>query len=313
MKEQLKTCILNIHSASNGRRTTSVVHEAPQIFPLKRKLQATSHLSWFCWILRFAELRGSKQASHAKAIFNRNKMQQISLKKLTRNSREAMLQVLKKWSWHVFFLRELDRGWLIIIIYIYIMVLVYVENNVSTYHYAYKFSLVGFFQIFWLLQHAWGRGCLNLAWEPFAPRELWFAPLPNRRVAGRWLRSVLVVDTWLEFSEVLHIFLVSFKHCKFRTIKKKMQTNMQHPHHSPFFWWGKSLKTLFFKPNTPLLLTIHGWELLRENFVFFLGQIRGVKGVKGLPELLRPRLGGRAAEASHRAPGWMGGGENEIF
>lgn len=193
------------------------------------------------------------------------------------------------------------------------MVLVYVENNVSTYHYAYKFSLVGFFHIFWLLQHAWGRGCLNLAWESFAPRELWFAPLPNRRVAGRWLRSVLVVDTWLEFSEVLHIFLVFFKHCKFRTIKKKMQTNMQHPHHSPFFWWGKSLKTLFFKPNTPLLLTIHGWELLRENFVFFLGQIRGVKGVKGLPELLRPRLGGRAAEASHRAPGWMGGGENEIF
>ena len=32
---------------------------------------------------------------------------------------------------------------------------------------------------------------------------------------------------------------------------------------------------------------------------------RGVKGVKGLPELLRPRLGGRAAEASPRAP-WTG-------
>lgn len=123
-------------------------------FPLKRKLQATNHLSWFCWILRFAELRGSKQASHAKAIFNRRKCNKF----LWKNWQEILVrQCCKSWRSDpdmCFFLRELDRGWLIWVytcyMYRYIHIMVYVEKCIYIPHYTYKFSVGRIFSFFFV-------------------------------------------------------------------------------------------------------------------------------------------------------------------
>ena len=132
--------------------------------------------------------------------------------------------------------------------YIYIMVLVYVENNVSTYHYAYKFSLVGFFHIFWLLQHAWGRGCFESRSRAICSQRVVIRP--SAKSSSCWKMAQKCLSGWHMacIFRSLHIFFSVFKHCKFRTIKKKMQTNMQKPTSLAILLMRQILKKhLFFK------------------------------------------------------------------
>ena len=82
---------------------------------------------------------------------------------------------------------------------------------------------------------------------------------------------------------------------------QKNNTNTQITHHlfdEAFF------ETFSLTKHAIDLSQFHGGNGTSQGKTF-RKNLRGVKGVKGLPELLRPRLGGRAAEASPRAP-WTG-------
>ncbi len=126
---------------------------------------------------------------------------------------------------------------------------------ISTYHHTYRFSLVCFFFLLFFNMPGAMVVWISDAFSSHFLQESCDLPLCQIVELLWWLRSVLVVDTWLEHFQKSQFFVI-LKSCKTnKDNKKDAKKQHQHPNHSPFVWWG-IFWNLFFNQTRYWFITI---------------------------------------------------------